>query len=216
MTEMEAPPADRSWLQVESIRASGRRATAQAHVRPKGGTDVWLTPPVILSALGPFDLDPCAAPEPRPWPTAREHYTAADDGLRLPWHGRCWVNPPYSNAEVWLTRLADHGCGTALIFARTETRAFFEQVWLRASGLLFLRGRLTFHRPDGRIGSGNSGAPSVLVAYGESDALALARAPLVGRFVWGHRPTGPGQAHNHLQPPPDDFREWVRQAKETK
>lgn len=29
--------------------------------------------------------------------------------------------------------------------------------------------------------------------------------------------TGTGQARcDHLQPPPDDFREWVRQAKETK
>lgn len=28
-------------------------------------SDIWLTPPHILDALGPFDLDPCA-PDPRP------------------------------------------------------------------------------------------------------------------------------------------------------
>lgn len=39
----------------------------------QGTTDVWLTPPPVLDALGgaqSFDLDPCAAPEPRPWRAA--------------------------------------------------------------------------------------------------------------------------------------------------
>ena len=38
----------------------------------------WLTPPEILAALGEFDLDPCS-PIPRPWDTARKHYTVADN-----------------------------------------------------------------------------------------------------------------------------------------
>ena len=34
-----------------------------AHQRPhRGASDVWLTPPEIIDAVGPFDLDPCAAP----------------------------------------------------------------------------------------------------------------------------------------------------------
>lgn len=52
-----------------------------------GGHDEWLTPPKILQALGPFDLDPCA-PVNRPWATAARHYTVADNGLAMPWHGR--------------------------------------------------------------------------------------------------------------------------------
>ena len=35
----------------------------------KGRSEVWITPPWILRALGPFDLDPCAADQ-QPWPTA--------------------------------------------------------------------------------------------------------------------------------------------------
>jgi hypothetical protein len=111
--------------------------------------DEWLTPPEILEALGPFDLDPCA-PVNRPWPMASRHYTIQDDGLMKPWEGRVWLNPPYGlQAERWLRRLAEHGNGIALIFARTETEAFFSQVWERATGLLFIRGRLTFYRVDG-------------------------------------------------------------------
>ena len=59
------------------------------HERPyRGASNDWLTPRYILAALGPFDLDPCAAPDPRPWPTAAKHFTEADNGLAHLWHGR--------------------------------------------------------------------------------------------------------------------------------
>lgn len=147
--------------------------------------EIWLTPPEILQSLGPFDLDPCACLEPRPWPTATVHYTKSDNGLMLPWRGRCWVNPPYTTAAVgiWLKRLADHGTGTALIFARTDTEAFHEQVWDRATAILFLRGRLFFHHANGKRAAHNAGAPSCLVAYGLVDAQLLRRSGVPGRFI---------------------------------
>ena len=145
--------------------------------------DEWLTPPHILSALGAFDLDPCA-PINRPWDTARQHLTVMDNGLTHPWCGRVWLNPPYGlEAAVWLKRLADHGIGTALIFARTETEMFFEQVWQRATALLFIRHRLNFHFIDGRRAETNSGAPSVLVAYGNGDASILSDCGIDGAFI---------------------------------
>lgn len=42
----------------------------QSHGR---GEKVWLTPPEIVKACGPFDLDPCFGGE-RPWDTAANHY----------------------------------------------------------------------------------------------------------------------------------------------
>lgn len=154
------------------------------HQRPhEGETNVWLTPPEILAALGPFDLDPCACTD-RPWDTAAAHYTAADDGLALPWHGRVWMNPPYGpHVGAWLERLAGHGRGTALIFARTETDAWHQHVWQRASGVLFLRGRLHFHHPDGRRAAHNGGAPSALIAYGSDDLERLASSGIDGALV---------------------------------
>lgn len=153
------------------------------HTRPvKGETDVWLTPPEIIRALGPFVLDPCSL-DPRPWDTAFEHYTKEQNGLLLPWQGRVWMNPPYSDAAVWLERLALHGEGTALVFARTETEMFRKWVWPYASGLLFLFGRLHFHRADGSRAKGNAGGPSVLVAYGSRDSEALRGCGLEGAFI---------------------------------
>ena len=149
-------------------------------------SDEWLTPPEVLAALGPFDLDPCACSIPRPWPTAARHYTREDNGLTKPWAGRVFCNPPYGGPSVvgpWMRRMADHATGVALIFARTETELFHETVWQRASGVLFLKGRLFFHRPDGGRAAANAGAPSCLVAYGASDAERLRTCGLAGARV---------------------------------
>lgn len=152
--------------------------------RPVAGTHVWLTPPKILNALGEFDLDPCAAPEPRPWPTAVCHFVEADDGLNCRWFGRVWCNPPFGNHTwPWLQRMADHGNGVALAFARTDTVGFKRTVWDRADALLFLTGRPQFHYPDGMRARGNSGGPIVLIAYGDKNVECLASCGLDGGFV---------------------------------
>lgn len=145
--------------------------------------DEWLTPRHVLAALGPFDLDPCA-PQVRPWDTAARHYTVMDNGLVQPWEGRVWCNPPYGlEAAQWLARCAAHGNAMALIFARTETRMFFDHVWPKAQAVLFLEGRLYFHHVCGRRASANAGAPSVLVAYGSANAECLKSCTLAGRYL---------------------------------
>lgn len=146
-------------------------------------TDQWLTPPEIISALGAFDLDPCS-PVQRPWDTALKHYNIHDDGFRQQWHGRVWCNPPYgAEGERWLAKCAAHGNAVALIFARTETRSFFRNVWGAASAVLFIEGRLHFHKPDGSRAKANAGAPSVLVAYGNKNADCLRDCGISGKFI---------------------------------
>lgn len=162
---------------------SKRVAGMGGHHSANALKDEWLTPPSVLRALGPFDLDPCA-PIRRPWPTAADHYTILDDGLTAPWHGRVWCNPPYGlEAAKWLARMAAHGNGIALIFGRTETDMFFTHVWPRADGVLFLRGRLHFHHVNRERAAANSGAPSCLVAYGQPNVDSLRRSGLRGALV---------------------------------
>lgn len=157
------------------------------HHSNRPATVEWLTPPSILAALGgaeSFDLDP-ATPIVQPYLTARARYTEIDDGLAQPWFGRVWLNPPYSNGIIgqWLAKLAVHGHGTTIIFARTETDAFFRHVWEQASALLFLRGRINFHHLNGERAKANSGAPTVLCAYGDHDTDILAACGLDGQFI---------------------------------
>lgn len=154
-----------------------------SHQSARMKNDEWLTPPEILSALGDFDLDPCA-PVSRPWDTASKHYTVEDNGLAQPWEGRVWLNPPFGREAVkWLRRMRDHGNGIALVPARTETAMFYECVWGHASAVLFLKGRPHFHYVDGRRAPFNSGAPISLIAYGSGNIDSL-RASGLGFVVW--------------------------------
>lgn len=143
----------------------------------------WLTPPGIIEALGPFDLDPCASIN-RPWDIAYKHYTIEDNGLLQPWDGFVWCNPPYGlEAARWLERMAMHDSGIALIFARTETKMFFCWVWEEATALLFIKGRLHFYHVDGTKAKANSGAPSVLVAYGYEAMARIENSQIEGQFL---------------------------------
>jgi len=161
----------------------GRKGIGGHTLANRGASDDWITPRAIIDALGPFDLDPCAC-DPQPWPTANAMLTKG--GLLVPWTGRVWCNPPYGpETGKWLNRLASHGDGIALIFARTETEMFHKYVWGAATAALFLRGRLNFYTPAGQRSRYNAGGPSVLVAYGELNAGAIWTAVISGKLK-GH------------------------------
>jgi hypothetical protein len=157
--------------------------TLGSHQSSVGKTQDHITPRWIIKRLGPFDLDPAAA-DPRPWACATVNFTETDDGLRQPWHGRVWLNPPFNQYVVgkWIRKLAAHGCGTALLHARTGTD-WFEPIWQSASGILFMADRLHFHRPDGTRQPANSGAPPILVSFGDADRERLRHSGIEGAFV---------------------------------
>src|SRR5260370_11569896 len=116
--------------------------------------------------------------------------------------GPVWLNPPFDRYKVgrWIGRLAEHGRGTALLQARTETE-WFRIGWQRATAILFMAKRLIFVKPDGTpctTKSGevaNSGAPPVLVAFGDYDAMRLRKfaaehgGALVERWLLFGEPT---------------------------
>jgi len=171
-------------LRVADVNAAvARRNGIGSHQSAKMQNDEWLTPPHILDALDIFDLDPCA-PVNFPWRLAINTFNKNDDGLNQKWFGRVWCNPPYGlEAAKWLEKLAEHGNGIALIFARTETKMFFDHVWNKADALLFIEGRLFFHHVTGEKAKANAGAPSVLVAYGSQNVQVLKTCQIRGRFI---------------------------------
>lgn len=163
--------------------ASARPLGIAQHERVIDGKDEWLTPPEIIKALGEFSLDPCS-PIKRPWPTALKHFTVEDNGLAQVWEGRVWLNPPYgAETGKWMARMAKHGNGIAMIFARTETETWFEWVWPKMTAVLFLKGRVAFYHVDGHRARANAGAPSALIAYGKSNACALRDSGIEGQLV---------------------------------
>lgn len=153
------------------------------HTKPNNGmTNDWLTPPKLIRALGSFVTDPCAHPK-QFYRTAAIMIAPPADGLKESWQGRVWLNPPYGVAlKSWIKRLSEHGDGIALVPARTEVESWFWPfVWEAATAVLFLRGRIYFHRPDGST-AGNAGHGSVLAAYGDDNAETLLLSGIAGRY----------------------------------
>ena len=138
-----------------------------------------------------FDLDPCAPALPKAaWIPAARRICLPDDGLSASWCGpsgealRVWLNPPYgNNTGAWLRRLAAHGNGLALVFARSDTRWWQETV-PTATLFCLMQGRVRFVDKNGKPGSSTAGAPSALVAFGGECARAVVDADL-GMVVRG-------------------------------
>lgn len=149
-----------------------------------GETNDWITPKYIIDAFDTkahlkgdesvmfFDLDPCIS-QTQPWLTARKGFSVKQDGLLQNWWGMVYCNPPYgNNVGVWARRMAKHGNGIMLIFARLETKVWQDDIFPTADGFLFPKRRISFCRPDGTQGS-SAGAPSAFVAWGNEARAAL-------------------------------------------
>lgn len=113
-----------------------------------GGSDSWRTPDDVLDlvrSMGSVVTDPCTA-----WDNpvgADVYYTISENGLRRPWYGFTYVNPPYSNTKAWLAKAAyevsrDRGVEVlSLIPARTGA------LWFQPNynyPICLWRGRLKF------------------------------------------------------------------------
>ena len=151
--------------------------------RSEKTTVEWLTPPDFVKKLGEFDLDPCTPINP-PFVHAKTNFTVIDDGLTKSWFGRFYMNPSYGKGmETWIEKLKNHGNGIVLIFARTETKCFFNHIWYDADAILFVKGRIKFYNIDGEQ-KGTPGAPSVFIAYGKENAEILKKSGIDGRFIY--------------------------------
>ena len=146
-------------------------------------TDEWYTPIEIINSLGEFDLDPCA-PEKPLWKTATTMFDKNIDGLKQDWHGRVWLNPPYSRPliEQFVKRMAEHNNGIALLFNRCDSKMFIDIIFEKATAIKFLKKRIKFFKKDGTQGK-QPGRGSILIAFGEYNAEILKHNNLEGKFI---------------------------------
>jgi phage N-6-adenine-methyltransferase len=126
----------------------------------------WPTPQALFDELsvvfGGFTLDPCATPQNAKCP---RFFTAAEDGLRQPWTGRVFMNPPYGRQiDKWVKKAWEESQKGALVVcllpARVDTRWWHDYV--RHGYVYFIRGRVKF-------GDASNCAPfpSAVVAFGK-------------------------------------------------
>jgi phage N-6-adenine-methyltransferase len=112
--------------------------------------DHWATPPAFVAELahrfGKFDLDACAKAKTAKAP---RYYGIAENGLRSPWNGVTFFNPPQSEMLLWVRRakmqVARDICPLAvgLLPASVATNWFHKYV-LPYAEIHFVRGRIAF------------------------------------------------------------------------
>jgi hypothetical protein len=109
--------------------------------------------------MGGIDLDPASCDLAQRTVQAARYYTIADSGLVHEWHGRVWLNPPFSQPAIGrfvskLIQERDAGRVTAAILL---TNAACDTAWFHAAAsacdaICFTLRRLRFYRPNGDAG----------------------------------------------------------------
>jgi hypothetical protein len=146
----------------------------QPHLFPMPQTDntsddYW-TPKWLFDALGiEFDLDVACPPGGPPNTPAKAFYTQETDGLRSPWWGNVWMNPPFTNIPPWHARFIEHRHGICLV-PTSKSKAFC-QLWDECDGMMRLPYNMKFDQ-------GGIFMPTVLAAFGEENVEALQRSKI--------------------------------------
>jgi hypothetical protein len=115
----------------------------------------WYTPREVLAlvraVLGVIDVDPASCAAAQVNVQARISYTLADDGLRQPWPGKVFLNPPYAFPLVarFIGKLfaeieAEHTTEAILLVNAATDTDWFQAAFQRADAVCFPDGRIHF------------------------------------------------------------------------
>jgi len=113
-------------------------------------SDLWSTPQDFFAEMerrfGPFDLDVCATTSNAKCP---RFFSPKEDGLKQPWRGRCWMNPPFGRPLIqWVRKAWESSLEGAMVVCllpvRTDTKWWHDYVKPHAATIEFVRGRLRF------------------------------------------------------------------------
>lgn len=138
--------------------------------------DALKTPEFLIDALGLFDLDPCAGIDTK-IATKNWAIERGEDGLKLPWTGFVWCNPPFSEKEIWIEKMIQHNMGILILPERGYAPWFGPLA--KFCGCYFVVGKkINF---IGGPSSNNLG--SVLFPFGLEAIRRINISKLAGHFV---------------------------------
>ena len=134
-------------------------------------SDDYYTPPEVFQALAlTFDVDVCAPVNGIAWIPAKTHFTINENALTQDWHGRVWMNPPFSNTAPFADRFIEHKNGIALL--PTSRARWFGRLWNSEAAIVHpvTKPMFEFIREGKRV---NIYMPVVFAAFGSECVSAL-------------------------------------------
>ena len=153
----EAKIKRQTELAEKAASATGKAAYPRAEFT---GDFEWYTPPEYIEAareaMGGIDLNPASSDKAQETVKARRHYTIADDGLAREWHGRVFLNPPYSLRLIvpFIKKLVDEYKAGRTQSAILLTNDSTDTEWFRVaqeacSAICFVDTRIRFYKANG-------------------------------------------------------------------
>jgi ParB family chromosome partitioning protein len=132
------------------------------------GDEEWYTPPKYIESarlvMGGIDLDPASNTWAQENVKAETYYTIHDNGLTKDWHGKVWMNPPYTARVIntFLEKITAHFEAGEITDAIVLTNNSADTSWFHksarvASALCFTTGRINFLKPSGETSSPTNG-----------------------------------------------------------
>jgi len=165
----------------EVLYGAAYRKAMLAAVNHRAGTgeDEWYTPAQYVEAaravMGGIDLDPASSDEAQLIVQAKKFFSIAHSGLTRKWHGRVWMNPPYSQPlihEFGEKLIAEASAGRveqAVVVTHNSTDTlWFHRLEEIAAAICFTRGRIAFIDPQGDRHSPTQG--QAFFYYGENNS----------------------------------------------
>jgi phage N-6-adenine-methyltransferase len=150
-----------------TVRSGGFLANANF-----AGNNEWYTPEEHIErarrVMGGIDLDPASCATAQRRVRADNFFTKNDNGLEQEWHGRVWLNPPYSQPAIqqFIEKLVEEKSAGRLSEAILLVNNSTDTAWFQiaagfAEAICWPRGRIRFMSPTGE----QAGSPAMGQAF---------------------------------------------------
>ncbi len=144
-------------VEKEIAKLDGKKLPARA-VLTSSMSDEWYTPPLFVdlarNVMGGIDIDPASSERAQEWIQATTYYTQRENGLLRPWHGRLWLNPPYSQMRLWTektsTELVRGAVSEAVLLVRPAVGTAWYQALASRFPCCIPHKRIRFLNAEGR------------------------------------------------------------------
>ena len=152
------------------------RCIEPAHRTFFTGENEWYTPLKYIDAarevMGEIDIDPATSEFGQSRIKAKKYFTIKLDGLTQEWHGRVWLNPPYSQplmAKFIGKTLYEYEClrlKEAIILTHnyTDTK-WFHSLEAIAELICFTLGRIPYEKSNGGMRTYKVASPTQGAAF---------------------------------------------------